>query len=298
MAGDDPFAGFPPRPDTARIGERFAPHFELCEELLRVVWAGHPPRSAAKEKVDAILLAILERSIEIYVAVLALTRDGRTLAALMLDRALFEDMVAAFWISMPEHRERGPQLIRDQEDHIVLLSNDLVRQYPHRVLVPPDEHPDLEAKREEYEKRFGRYGSKTWFGDIHPALQEIGPRWEELGGSVETLRVYYAFVQRHIKLLIHNTANSVMRSMERYDNPQQIDDSEIDLALRSASYNLYGLALLVFTELGVNVRRLNEVGPRMERVFLELGPRRRARIGRNDPCWCGSGKKLKKCHGM
>jgi preprotein translocase subunit SecA len=21
-------------------------------------------------------------------------------------------------------------------------------------------------------------------------------------------------------------------------------------------------------------------------------------IGRNDPCWCGSGKKFKKCHGM
>jgi preprotein translocase subunit SecA len=23
----------------------------------------------------------------------------------------------------------------------------------------------------------------------------------------------------------------------------------------------------------------------------------RERIGRNDPCWCGSGKKFKKCHG-
>ena len=23
----------------------------------------------------------------------------------------------------------------------------------------------------------------------------------------------------------------------------------------------------------------------------------RDRIGRNDPCWCGSGKKYKKCHG-
>jgi preprotein translocase subunit SecA len=22
-----------------------------------------------------------------------------------------------------------------------------------------------------------------------------------------------------------------------------------------------------------------------------------ARIGRNDPCWCGSGQKYKKCHG-
>ena len=23
----------------------------------------------------------------------------------------------------------------------------------------------------------------------------------------------------------------------------------------------------------------------------------RERVGRNDPCWCGSGKKFKKCHG-
>jgi preprotein translocase subunit SecA len=22
-----------------------------------------------------------------------------------------------------------------------------------------------------------------------------------------------------------------------------------------------------------------------------------AQLGRNDPCWCGSGKKFKKCHG-
>ena len=23
----------------------------------------------------------------------------------------------------------------------------------------------------------------------------------------------------------------------------------------------------------------------------------RAKLGRNDPCWCGSGKKFKRCHG-
>jgi preprotein translocase subunit SecA len=23
----------------------------------------------------------------------------------------------------------------------------------------------------------------------------------------------------------------------------------------------------------------------------------RPKVGRNDPCWCGSGKKYKKCHG-
>jgi uncharacterized protein YecA (UPF0149 family) len=29
------------------------------------------------------------------------------------------------------------------------------------------------------------------------------------------------------------------------------------------------------------------------------GPTTRSgpKIGRNDPCWCGSGKKYKKCHG-
>ena len=34
-----------------------------------------------------------------------------------------------------------------------------------------------------------------------------------------------------------------------------------------------------------------------ERRPRPASPRRGARIGRNDPCWCGSGAKYKKCHG-
>jgi preprotein translocase subunit SecA len=26
-------------------------------------------------------------------------------------------------------------------------------------------------------------------------------------------------------------------------------------------------------------------------------PAEAAKLGRNDPCWCGSGKKFKRCHG-
>jgi uncharacterized protein len=33
------------------------------------------------------------------------------------------------------------------------------------------------------------------------------------------------------------------------------------------------------------------LGPRQEPVVKTAEP------GRNDPCWCGSGKKFKKCHG-
>ena len=34
-----------------------------------------------------------------------------------------------------------------------------------------------------------------------------------------------------------------------------------------------------------------------EPVEGSLAPAHAAKLGRNDPCWCGSGKKFKKCHG-
>ena len=38
----------------------------------------------------------------------------------------------------------------------------------------------------------------------------------------------------------------------------------------------------------------NGAGPgRQPRSRCNAGPK----IGRNDPCWCGSGKKYKRCHG-
>ena len=33
-----------------------------------------------------------------------------------------------------------------------------------------------------------------------------------------------------------------------------------------------------------------------DRLFRRRPPERAAQLGRNDPCWCGSGKKYKKCH--
>ena len=39
-----------------------------------------------------------------------------------------------------------------------------------------------------------------------------------------------------------------------------------------------------------------EQAPQPQKV--ETYRRDRPKIGRNDPCWCGSGKKYKKCHGV
>ena len=32
------------------------------------------------------------------------------------------------------------------------------------------------------------------------------------------------------------------------------------------------------------------------KVFRRRPPKEAEHLGRNDPCWCGSGKKYKKCH--
>jgi len=52
--------------------------------------------------------------------------------------------------------------------------------------------------------------------------------------------------------------------------------------------NAYGEAIWAVYDLREMWRN---IGPRVETVRKEAEP------GRNDPCWCGSGKKFKKCHG-
>ena len=34
----------------------------------------------------------------------------------------------------------------------------------------------------------------------------------------------------------------------------------------------------------------------LDRLFRRRPPAEAVNLGRNDPCWCGSGKKYKKCH--
>jgi hypothetical protein len=287
----------PPANDTDLVPERFAAQLDICERLLSAVWSCRPRPHRTMSEATANCLAILGRSLEILDAVLVLVRTGRSLPALMLDRALFEDMIAAFWLSHPDNQDTGVQRIRDQEDHIVLLSNDLIRNYPHRVLIDAEEHEDLGARRKELEKHFGVYGHRTWFGDIYTAIGQVGPAWERLGGEEETLRVYYAFVHRHINLHVHNTVTSITRSLGRYDQPRKVDDFEINLALRAAFFCLQGTAHLVFDETGTDRSQLHELEQESHLVFIDLDPKNLSKIGRNDLCPCGSGKKFKRCHG-
>jgi uncharacterized protein len=69
-------------------------------------------------------------------------------------------------------------------------------------------------------------------------------------------------------------------SMHTEDGPPSVSDARL---------NDFGAAIWAVYDL----RELwQSIGPRVETVRKAETP------GRNDPCWCGSGKKYKKCHGL
>ena len=165
------------------------------------------------------------------------------------------------------------------------------------MLIDPEEDAELEERRPAFEKLFGENGERTWFGSLYRAIGEIAPIWERLGGDEETLRIYYAIVHRHINLHVHNTVSSITRNLRRYDQPRKVDDFEIGLALRSAFFCVQGLAHLVYDETGTDRSSLRELEEESHRVFTEVDSEKLGEVGRNDPCPCGSGRKLKRCHG-
>jgi uncharacterized protein YecA (UPF0149 family) len=42
---------------------------------------------------------------------------------------------------------------------------------------------------------------------------------------------------------------------------------------------------------------MGQIGEPTIESFVPVVKDENAKLGRNDPCWCGSGKKFKQCHG-
>ena len=286
------------------IAHRFAKQFEFCALLRETVLEARPPKREATDEPRALLLVILQRSIDSFDAIVHLCRVGLPVQALMVARSLFEDMVSGFWLTVDERQALALERIRDQGDFLVLLSNDSIRAYPHRFSIDPDEHPDLEARRPEFQEKFGTYGERTWVGSLYNAVQDIKPRWEELGGDADTLSIYYAAVHRHANLHLHNTATSLtrgLRGLGQSGERKLLDDADaldLDIALRAAYMCLAGYSQLVVTQFGHDRSKVQAMTEEAENFFLSAdAPKILPKLGRNDLCWCGSGKKFKRCHG-
>ncbi len=75
------------------------------------------------------------------------------------------------------------------------------------------------------------------------------------------------------------------------------DEAAVVRSLYGAMFTYGRIARLVIEEAGGDVADLDEFCGHQFDLVYELAPSRRSKIGRSEPCPCGSGKKFKLSHG-
>jgi preprotein translocase subunit SecA len=75
---------------------------------------------------------------------------------------------------------------------------------------------------------------------------------------------------------------SVAREPAQQQKPRRVTEGRIDLATGALA-----------ADAAATSGNGNGASPANANQPVKAGPK----LGRNDPCWCGSGKKYKRCHG-
>jgi hypothetical protein len=290
----DPMPG--PNPDL--LVREYAPQFLAAERLLGFVWSSLPNR--ATSKIAFVLMTIVGRSIGSYRAVLHLLKAGYTKQAEMVNRSMFEDMVLGYWLALPKNREHAPEIIDahykeaiDRRDYYIQRMND----------------EGLAAFKDSLNKEDERKATSPIAKRLHERVPEIEELWEECGCAATDLYFQSTISNWLSNLALHASGDSLMDSLRRgtmqfgkntfynYGQTEAVDDAEMLDCFFNAGFRFGCLARLLFIELGKPKEYLDDVQDGVHDARFNLTPSKIRQLGRNDPCWCGSGEKLKKCHG-
>lgn len=291
-----------PEPDRERLERDYEPQFLYCERLLDAVWRNRPRNDELNDRYAINLAAILGRAISTFRGVVVLVRSGLPDQAWMLNRSLFEDLVAVHWLAIPEKRDEALDLIEGQDARIVLTETDRKRKHVDRLARVPREDPALEAMRTELDEAFGRWGERTWFPNLYEAVKTIDAQ-EDSNGD---LTFYYDIVQARANLHLHQTVlglvNVLRDSYSRrggrhfsYGQRASVDETAMMGVLTAATWCFANIGDLVVSEVTDRHEALRAEAS--DGDLFKLTPSDRARLRRNDLCWCGSGRKFKICHG-
>lgn len=269
-------------------------YFQRCETQ----WTGRSTDGLA----DRIFLLEVGRQTKTYRASIDLARRGYAEQASMLNRALFEGMLVARWInangSAAEYRfERALRFEGHLKVERVNNTGWLEEEGKEKLESPldADEVDELAAE-------FGQYGERMWTGhkDIRDLLSSIKDQFEER--ELKLIENYLRLGHQENNQLLHSTVAGLSQAFTSAPGGQFAiwtgpSDALVSKALFYAHF-IYGQTLEIVVERfelddpeGLD-RQLTEASY----VFKTL-PAGEPEPGRNDPCFCGSGKKYKKCHG-
>lgn len=286
------------RLDARRLAEAYEPQFRAADELLVAVWEGVPQRG--RNTFDVVLMNVLGRSIGSYRALLHLLRGGFTDQSWMVNRSLFEDMVFGYWIALDANRDNAVNLIEGHQAKVNTHVDELLGRM---------RRGGLEALGDRTVP-LQRSGRSSLMPSLDKRVDEVLDLWDRCGGSRDELLAHHEVTHWHSHLSVHTSSKSLLEVLHRgavrtpggavlygYGQASEPEETQMLFGFECSAFRLAGLARLVMLEHERPLGRLESAYEQLIAAVRKLAPSHRARVGRNDPCWCGSGRKLKKCHG-
>jgi preprotein translocase subunit SecA len=165
-----------------------------------------------------------------------------------------------------------------------------------------------------YEAKIKQFGlDMVQQAERHLYLQVIDHYWIEHLNQMEQLRVgiglrgygqvdplveykreSYGLFERLLGAIEAEVVQSLLR-MEITQNQPQPQEEQKNLQFQGADESLAGGSIIPTS--GNPEEAMEQVQEIAKEHEEQTAAESHPNIGRNDPCWCGSGKKFKKCHG-
>lgn len=285
------------------LARDFKRELAACDELRDAYMARCEPWSgrSGDGNADRIFLLEIGRSTKTYRGSVALARIGYGEQAAMLNRVLFESMAVARWINENEDIavERFPRALK-LEDYL------MVERIKSTGWLEPAERIDIDLDEEELvelRQDFGTYNERLWTGhdNIRSLLDDIRGQFDEDEWTM--IQNYVRTGHQENNQLLHSTVGGLRQAyVDLQDGGYGIwtgpSDAMIGRVLFSA-HMIYRQAVALLAERFelADGDDLDELFERTGRAFIRLPDDDLKDVGRNDPCPCESGKKLKHCHG-
>jgi hypothetical protein len=292
-----------PHEIEARIAKEYAKELGACDVLTELyltrcepTWTGRDADGDA----DRLIVPEMGRLTKTFRASVSLARTGYGEQGCMLNRALFEGMGIMRWITANEDEavRRFPRAQRWEEHQAAERANN-------SGLLEEGEALDAgltETEVTEFTKEFGPRNEQMWTGTggVYGLFSSIKGQFDE--DEWKVIDNFRRLANTENNQMLHSSVGGLGQAVLAIDDDTYgvwtgPSDGMVFKALFGAFFS-YHLAFDLYADRFelADVEELKKRIADSSYVFYPV-PEGAERPGRNDPCFCGSGKKYKKCHG-
>jgi uncharacterized protein YecA (UPF0149 family) len=262
---------------------------DLLDEGVRMV--DETGRTAlARSKL--LLAAQATRCVHIFESVIALCRIGRGVSAVMLDRALFEEALDAYWVAA--NPVEAPIRADEHERAVDLGERSVYQRFAHSMpQLTESEEAELAQVMDIY-KGFQR----SWtLASLQDRLDLVKKSWGE--AADERLDYVYEFMQRQSSILLHPSPRGYGMAMgpERRQINRIGPDALWPDSLRRGCLGFYMVVRVMAQEWEFDRSTAERLFVYASCLMKQLTDDELRAVGDGEPCPCDSGRTVENCHG-